>query len=188
MKTVKEISELTGISNRALRYYDEIGLLIPSERTDAGYRLYDDKALEKLRVILFLKELDIPLDIIKTIVNTGNCDYGAVLKGYRKELVHKINRLQGLLGVIDGMELEDAKISFEAFDVADAEKVDEILANSVEVMETGNDEAVSEIHELAKGNISQVLDNVYGMGVTESIRKAINVYYGGKKNKEKMGI
>ena len=49
MKTVKEISELTGISIRALRYYDEIGLLVPTERTNAGYRLYDDKALEKLR-------------------------------------------------------------------------------------------------------------------------------------------
>lgn len=50
MKTVKEISELTRISIRALRYYDEIGLLVPTERTNAGYRLYDDKALEKLSV------------------------------------------------------------------------------------------------------------------------------------------
>ena len=46
MKTVKEISELTGISIRALRYYDEIGLLVPTERTNTGYRLYDDTALE----------------------------------------------------------------------------------------------------------------------------------------------
>ena len=44
MKTVKEISELTGISIRALRYYDEIGLLVPTDRTDTGYRLYDDEA------------------------------------------------------------------------------------------------------------------------------------------------
>lgn len=44
MRTVKEISDLTGISVRTLHYYDEIGLLKPTEKSDAGYRLYDDKA------------------------------------------------------------------------------------------------------------------------------------------------
>ena len=53
MKTVKEVSEITGISIRTLRYYDEIGLLKPTELTSAGYRLYDDKALEKLYEIMF---------------------------------------------------------------------------------------------------------------------------------------
>lgn len=48
MRTVKEISDLTGISVRTLHYYDEIGLLKPTEKSDAGYRLYDDKALETL--------------------------------------------------------------------------------------------------------------------------------------------
>ena len=45
MRTVKEISELTGISVRTLHYYDEIGLLKPTQKSDAGYRLYDDRAL-----------------------------------------------------------------------------------------------------------------------------------------------
>ena len=44
MRTVKEISELTGISVRTLHYYDEIGLLKPTQKSDAGYRLYDDRA------------------------------------------------------------------------------------------------------------------------------------------------
>ena len=48
MRTVKEISDLTGISVRTLHYYDEIGLLKPTKKSDAGYRLYDDKALETL--------------------------------------------------------------------------------------------------------------------------------------------
>lgn len=73
-----------------MRYYDEIGLLVPTERTNAGYRLYDDKALEKLRAILFLRELDIPLDTMKEVVNAKNCDYGAVLKNYRKNIVQKV--------------------------------------------------------------------------------------------------
>ena len=60
MKTVKEISMITGVSIRTLRYYDEIGLLKPTELTQTGYRLYDNKALEKLLEILFFRELEIP--------------------------------------------------------------------------------------------------------------------------------
>ena len=56
MRTVKEISELTGISVRTLHYYDEIGLLKPTQKSDAGYRLYDDRALEILQQILFFRD------------------------------------------------------------------------------------------------------------------------------------
>ena len=49
MKTVHEVSELSGVSIRTLQYYDRIGLLSPTDRTEAGYRLYDDAALEKLQ-------------------------------------------------------------------------------------------------------------------------------------------
>ena len=52
MRTVKEVSSLTGVSIRALHHYDSIGLLRPTQVTESGYRLYDDKALEKLQIIL----------------------------------------------------------------------------------------------------------------------------------------
>ena len=65
MRTVKEISDLTGISVRTLHYYDEIGLLKPTEKSDAGYRLYDDKALETLQQILFFREFDISLQNLR---------------------------------------------------------------------------------------------------------------------------
>ena len=68
MRTVKEISELTGISVRTLHYYDEIGLLKPTQKSDAGYRLYDDRALEILQQILFFREFDIPLKEIKAVL------------------------------------------------------------------------------------------------------------------------
>ena len=68
MKTVKEVSELTGISARTLHYYDEIGLFPPSGKSEAGYRLYDDKALKILQQILFFREFDIPLKEIKTVM------------------------------------------------------------------------------------------------------------------------
>ena len=55
MMTVNEVSKLTGVSIRALQYYDRIGLLSPSQRTEAGYRLYDDTALERLQQILLFR-------------------------------------------------------------------------------------------------------------------------------------
>ena len=72
MKTVKEVSMITGVSIRTLRYYDEIGLLKPTELTESGYRLYDNKALEKLQEILFFRELEIPLTDIKKIMDAQN--------------------------------------------------------------------------------------------------------------------
>lgn len=61
MRTVKEVSDITGISVRTLHYYDEIGLLKPSAKSEAGYRLYDDKALETLKQVLFFREFGILL-------------------------------------------------------------------------------------------------------------------------------
>ena len=63
MKTVKDVSKITGVSIRTLRYYDEIGLLKPTGLTEAGYRLYDDRALEKLQQIMFFRELGIPRNL-----------------------------------------------------------------------------------------------------------------------------
>ena len=72
MRTVKEISDLTGISVRTLHYYDEIGILKPTEKSGAGYRLYDDKALETLQQILFFREFDIPLKEIKAVMDKSD--------------------------------------------------------------------------------------------------------------------
>lgn len=59
MKTVKDVSDITGISIRTLRYYDEIGLLKPTKLTESGYRLYNNKALEQLQEIMFFRELEV---------------------------------------------------------------------------------------------------------------------------------
>lgn len=164
MKTIKEVSELTGISIRALRYYDEIGLLVPPLRSKGGYRLYDEKSVEKLNAILFLRELEVPLDTIKAVVSTDNTDYSTVLKTYRKKLVQKINRLQGLLSVLDSMESERGPIRFEGFQETDAEKVAETIVISQKVKD---DNAISEIYELVKSNmvdskIGNELLHIYG--------------------------
>ena len=74
MKTVIEVSRLTGVSVRTLHHYDAIGLLKPSEVTDAGYRLYDDTALERLQTILLFRELQFPLKEIKQIIDSPDFD------------------------------------------------------------------------------------------------------------------
>ena len=61
MRTVNEVSKLTGVSIRTLQYYDSIGLLKPTEYTEVGYRLYDEEALERLQQILLFRELEFPL-------------------------------------------------------------------------------------------------------------------------------
>ena len=92
MKTVKELSDLTGISVRTLHYYDEIGLLKPTEKSDAGYRLYDDKALETLQQILFFREFDISLKELE--------DAGLILRVRRG--VGEPNRIYTLLPKKEG--------------------------------------------------------------------------------------
>ena len=74
MKTVKEVSTLTGVSVRTLHHYDAIGLLKPTRVTDAGYRLYDDTALRRLQTILLFRELQFPLKEIKGILDSPEFD------------------------------------------------------------------------------------------------------------------
>lgn len=100
MKTVKDVSEITGISIRTLRYYDEIGLLKPTELTEAGYRLYDNKALEKLQEIMFFRELEIPLIDIKKIMDNPNYDKERALLAQKSLLEQKRNRLNGIIELI----------------------------------------------------------------------------------------
>lgn len=89
MRTVKEISGLTGISVRTLHYYDEIGLLKPTQKSDAGYRLYDDRALEILQQILFFREFDIPLKEIKAVLENPALERNQILQMQRKNVGSK---------------------------------------------------------------------------------------------------
>ena len=101
MMTIKEMSELTGVSARALRYYDEIGLFHPNGRSEAGYRLYDEKELEVLRQILYFRELDIPLRTIKEIIENPALDRKSILQTQKKMLISEKVRLERLIDSID---------------------------------------------------------------------------------------
>ena len=93
MRTVKDVSKLTGISVRTLHYYDEIGLLKPTSCSAAGYRLYDDKALERLQQILFFREFDMPLLEIKAVMeNPEKPEENAAAEKGSAEPVNKQHR------------------------------------------------------------------------------------------------
>lgn len=123
MKTVKEISKITGISIRTLRYYDEIGLLKPARVTEAGYRLYDDKELEKLQEILFYKELEIPLADIKKVMENPEHDKQKALAVQKSLLERKRNRLNGIIELIDDVMKGVNTMSFGAFTEEDVKKI-----------------------------------------------------------------
>lgn len=123
MKTVKEVSELTGISVRALHYYDEIGLFRPTAVSEAGYRLYDDKALERLQQILFFREFDMPLRDIKAVMENPHLDSNQILQSQRQMLVMKKERLERLIASLDDILKGDNRMDFEVFSKEDIDKL-----------------------------------------------------------------
>lgn len=123
MRTVKEISDLTGISVRTLHYYDEIGLLKPTEKSDAGYRLYDDKALETLQQILFFREFDISLKEIKAVLDNPALDRNQILQVQRKMLVTKKERMERLIASIDDILKGENKMDFTIFSKTEVEEM-----------------------------------------------------------------
>lgn len=119
MKTIKQVSDLTGISVRMLHYYDKIGLLKPSTITDAGYRLYDDESLETLQQILFFKELDVPLKNVKEILASPQYDKRQALYKQKELLSLKRDRLDELISLIEKKLKGGNTMSFKEFDMSE---------------------------------------------------------------------
>lgn len=178
MRTVKEISELTGISVRTLHYYDEIGLLKPTEKSDAGYRLYDDKALETLQQILFFREFDIPLKEIKAVMENPSLDTKQILQMQRKMLVAKKERIERLIASIDDILKGDNKMDFVVFNKTEIE----------EMFQTTFDHMPENIRNLAVKEFGSVdkwkqhyMEAVSSEKMQRGYAKVVE-WYGGKEN------
>jgi len=98
---VSDVARLAGVSIRTLHHYDEIGLVRPSARSPAGYRLYAQGDLERLQQVLFFRELDFPLDEIKRIVADSDFDVGAALQMQRRLLTERAIRIKALIAGVD---------------------------------------------------------------------------------------
>ena len=177
MRTVKEISDLTGISVRTLHYYDEIGLLKPTKKNDAGYRLYDDKALETLQQVLFFREFDIPLKEIKAVMENPVLERNQILQMQRKMLVAKKERMVRLINSIDDILKGDNKMDFAIFSKTE---VEEMFQTMIEHMpENMKNLAVKEfgsVEEWKKHYIEVVSSEEMQKGYAKVVE-----WYGGKE-------
>lgn len=98
---VGDVARMSGVSVRALHHYDEIGLLVPTGRTDAGYRLYSDGDLRRLQQILFYRELDFGLDRIAEILAGPGAPADEHLRRQHRLLCERLARTEGLLRAIE---------------------------------------------------------------------------------------
>ena len=148
MMTVHEVSRLTGVSIRTLQYYDRIGLLPPAEYTEAGYRLYDDTALETLQQILLFRELEFPLKEIRQIIQSPAFDRRKALEQQVDLLELKKERLDRLIALARGIQTTGVKQNMD-FSAFDTKKLDEYAARAKEAW--GDTPAYKEFEQKAKG-------------------------------------
>lgn len=146
MRTVHEVSNLTGVSIRTLHHYDAIGLLHPTSVTEAGYRLYDDTALERLQHILLFRELEFPLKDIKEILDSSNFERNKALEQQIQLLTLKKEHIENLITFARG--IQGIGVKNMDFSVFDAKKIDEYTAQAKAAW--GKTDAYREFEEKSK--------------------------------------
>ena len=166
MRTVKEVSRLTGVSIRALHHYDAIGLLPPTEVTAAGYRLYDDAALERLQLILFFRALRFPLRQIGAILDAPDFDRNRALEQQIGLLELQKTQIENLLSYARGtLTMGVSNLDFSAFDTT---KLDDYTAQAKALW--GKSDAYKEFEAKAGGRSQQEEQTLAG-GLMDLFRR-----------------
>lgn len=139
MKSVNEVSKLSGVSRRTLQYYDQIGLLTPSAVKESGYRQYDDESLRRLWSILFYKELGISLNEIRLLLENPKEMKKELMRHHKQILLEKQSQIQKLLLSVDRILNDEFDISMlRDFDRNRLETMKKTYANEIRVlMESG---------------------------------------------------
>lgn len=151
MRSVKEVSRISGVSVRTLHHYDAIGLLPPSRVTEAGYRLYDDAALERLQSILLFRELKFPLKEIKKMLDSPRFDPREAISDQIRMLELQRDHLSDLIQYAREMQSKGAKhMNFSAFDNS---KLETYAAEAKE--KWGHTDAYREYEQKNKGKSAQ---------------------------------
>ena len=157
MKTVNEVSRMTGVSIRTLHHYDAIGLLKPTQITDAGYRLYDEDAIEQLFLILLFKEIGFPLKEIQSILTAPDFDRNRVLEHQIDLLQQKVTYLQNRIQLARGIQLVGIKhMNLKEFDM---KKIDDYAVQAKTLY--GKTDAYKEF-EKKSANRSKDTENALG--------------------------
>ncbi len=151
MMTVKEVSARSSVSVRTLRYYDSIGLLCPSGRTAAGYRLYSGEDLKQLQRILLFRAVGFSLGEIKAILADTSLDRAAILDRQIEMLELQKEHIENLIALARGIKaLGENYMDFSAFDT---KKLDDYAAKAKE--NWGKTEAYKEFEKKAKGRTKE---------------------------------
>ena len=166
MKTVKEVSRLTGVSVRTLHHYDEIGLLKPAKVTAAGYRLYDDASLCRLHTILLLRELQFPLKDIKDILDAPGFDPMEALEQQITLLELQKQHLENLIS--HAREIQKTGVIPMDYSAFDTEKIDRYAQEARE--KWGKTEAYREYEKKAAGKSRADMDTA-GEGLMDIFRE-----------------
>ena len=151
VKTVTEVSRLTGVSVRTLHHYDAIDLLKPTKVTEAGYRLYDDAAIERLYMILLFRELGLSLKEIAGILNAPDYDRNRVLERQINCMQDRIDKLQNRIALAKGMLVLGVKyMDFNGFD---PQKMDDYSAQAKALY--GKTDAYKEFEQKSKNRTKE---------------------------------
>ncbi len=166
MKTVKEVSRLTGVSIRTLHHYDAIGLLKPTAVTQAGYRLYDDAALERLYLILLYRELGLSLKEIGFVLELPDEERNRVLEQRIQLMQKNVRKLQNRIHLANILQVTGVKyMDFQEFD---SKKMDDERRQAQALY--GKTEAWQEYSRKAKGR-SQTQEQALGEQVMDFFRR-----------------
>ncbi|MGC0375870.1 MerR family transcriptional regulator [Streptomyces sp. SAI-229] len=127
--SVGQVSDFAGVTVRTLHHYDDIGLLVPSERSHAGHRRYSDADLDRLQQVLFYRELGFPLDEVAVLLDDPDADPRAHLRRQHELLTARIEKLRKMAAAVENaMEARKMGINltpeekFEVFGDKDPEQ------------------------------------------------------------------
>ena len=129
--TVGEAAQRAGVSIRTLHHYDEIGLLRPKSVSEAGYRLYGEEEMKRLERILFFRELEFPLEEIRTIMAHPAYDEREAIKRQLALMKKKRERMDLLIMRLESAANGEGTPEFEVFDMKDIEKLKKQSADEV---------------------------------------------------------
>lgn len=177
--TVHQLAELSGVSGRTLRYYDQIGLLPPARINASGYRIYGEQEVDRLQQILFYRELEVSLDDIRKILEHPDFDPVAALKAHYSKLTQKRDHLEQLLHTVK-LTIESKEGGIKMQDQAKFEglKAERIRENETkfgaEIREKYGDREINDSYAKLRGMSEQDYNQMQALEdeIISSLKKA----------------
>ncbi|WP_226036833.1 MerR family transcriptional regulator [Aquibacillus saliphilus] len=167
--TVQKLGKLAGISTRTLRYYHQIGLLVPSRINSSGYRIYSQAEVDQLQQILFYKQLGVSLDAIKRIITDPSFNSTHALYDHREKLLTKREELDKMISTVnktlDNREGRTTMTDKEKFEGLKQKMIDENEKEfGKEIRKTYGDAQVDKSNQKMKGMTQEQFERAEKLG------------------------